>query len=108
MIQIQSASHSHLRCFPAGDLDHRVGRCLRRVIGRVLRPGIDVVVDLRHVESIDAAGVSALADSFRIVRTLGGTARVCNARPGLRWRLELVGIGRPLMATAMPDLSGAA
>jgi anti-anti-sigma regulatory factor len=69
---------------------------------------MDVVFDLRHVESIDAAGVSALADSFRIVRTLGGTARVCNTRPGLRWRLELVGIERPLVGSSIPVLSGAA
>jgi anti-anti-sigma factor len=69
---------------------------------------MDVVVDLRHVESMDAAGVSALANSFRLVRSLGGTARVCNTRPGLRWRLELVGIERPLVDTSISDLSGAA
>jgi anti-anti-sigma regulatory factor len=57
---------------------------------------------------MDAAGVSALSDSFRLVRTLGGTARVCNTRPSLRWRLQLVGIERPLLGTAIPDLSGAA
>jgi anti-anti-sigma factor len=69
---------------------------------------MSVVVDLRHVESIDAAGVGALAQSFRLVRTLGGTARVCNTRPHLRWRLELVGIERPLERTSRPRYSGAA
>jgi anti-anti-sigma factor len=69
---------------------------------------MDVVVDLRHVESMDAAGVSALTDSVRLVRTLGGTARVCNTRPGLRWRLQLVGIEPLRAATAIPDLTGAA
>jgi anti-anti-sigma factor len=64
---------------------------------------MDVVVDLRHVESMNAAGVSALTDSFRRVRTLGGTARVCNTRPDLRWRLELVGLERPLVGSSIPD-----
>jgi anti-anti-sigma factor len=108
VIKIHTPSHSHLRCFPAGDLDHRAAIGLRQVVGRVLRPGMDVVFDLRDVESMDATGVSALTDSFRLVRTLGGAARVCNTRRDLRWRLELVGLERPLVGSSVPDLCGAA
>jgi anti-anti-sigma factor len=108
VINVQAATRSRFRCFPAGDLDQQAATRLRRVIGPVLRPGLDVIVDLRHVESMDAAGVGALADFLRLVRTLGGTARVCHARPRLRWRLELVGIEGPALGASVPPYYGVA
>jgi anti-anti-sigma factor len=108
VINIQCGSETCIRCFPSGDLDQRAARDLRQVILCALRPGVDVVVDLRLVESIDAAGVGALSDSIRMVRSAGGMARVCNTPARARWRLDLVGIERPLVCISEPEYSGAA
>jgi anti-anti-sigma regulatory factor len=67
---------------------------LRHVIGDLLVPGVNVVIDLRHVSYAEAIGLSALVGSVRRLRSVGGTTSIRNANPRLRWHLGLVGADR--------------
>jgi anti-anti-sigma factor len=87
---------SSIVCKPRGTLDWVGATCLRHVINDSLRPGIEVVIDLSHVDRVDAVGMSALLGSVRRVRAIGSRAVVCNIQPAVRQRLELVGIYRDL------------
>jgi anti-anti-sigma factor len=87
---------SSIICRPWGRLDWVEATCLRHVINDSLRPGIEVVIDLGHVDSVDAVGMSTLLGSVRRVRAIGSRVLVCNIQPAVRRRLELVGIYRDL------------
>jgi anti-anti-sigma factor len=70
---------------------------LRHVIGDLLRPGVEITIDLSRVEFIDAVGISAIVGSVRRVRAVGGRVHICRPSPPVRWRLEVAGI-YPLVA----------
>ena len=97
MIETYVDRASSIVCKPWGRLDWVEATCLRHVINDALRPGIEVVIDLGHVDSVDAVGMSALLGSVRRVRAIGSRVRVCNVQPAVRGRLELVGIYRDLI-----------
>ena len=103
MIGMHACSDSRIICCPVGDLDQAIAGSLRRLVSDTVRSGVEILIDLRDVGYMDAAGVSALADCVRLVRAVGGTARVCNPSPRVRWRLELLGIESPqtLSSTAV-------
>jgi anti-anti-sigma factor len=105
MITVQSRPES-IVVFPSGHLGLDRSFSLRHVIGQVLEPGLNVVIDLRHVLSVDAEGLSALAGSARRVRAVGGTACVANANPRVRWLLGLIGLERYIAASPEPSSSG--
>jgi anti-anti-sigma factor len=92
MLKLEMCSDRSTWCSPIGGLDQAGGSTLGRAIRSVLRPGIEIVIDLRRVSFIDADGVAALVECARQARAVGGEVRVCHARPRVRWRLELVGI----------------
>ena len=106
MIEIEHQHDSTVLCRPSGDLDLPGSLTLRHVLADILRPGLKVVIDLRHVRVVDAVGVSALVGTGRRVRSVGGTARIINTNPRLRCLLRSVGAGQLLaepFVTSSPD-----
>ena len=91
MIETQLDSCEIIVCTPWGDLDWIGATSLRHVMGNVLQPGIEAVIDLSHVDSLDGAGISALLGSSRRARSIGCTVRIRNASPELRQLLERFG-----------------
>jgi anti-anti-sigma factor len=75
---------------------------LRHAIGKVLRPGITLDIDLKHVGFVDSAGISTLVALVRTVRSSGGTAQIGNAAPLIRRRLEILGVYHLLTGEARP------
>ena len=108
MIETESTSDSTLICRVSGELDFDSGVTLRHLVGDLLRPGLDLVVDLGQVAFIDAVGVSALVGTVRRVRATGGSARVCNVSPRARWVLELAGVEHQLAVSSAVARHGAA
>jgi anti-anti-sigma factor len=94
MIDTPIRPGSKVVCKPSGDLDWHGATSLRQQVRASLRPGAEIVIDLSPVEFIDAAGMHAVVGSVRLARIFGATARVCNARPNVRRRMELVGVYR--------------
>jgi anti-anti-sigma factor len=81
-----------VRLSPLGDLDWISARALRHAVHDLINPRMRVEFDLHDVMSIDAAGISALLGSVRLIRSLGGEARVCNMSKPVRSRFEMLGI----------------
>jgi anti-anti-sigma factor len=88
MIETQLRSPESIVCTPWGDLDWIGAMSLRHVMTDVIQPGVEVVIDLDHVNSVDAVGVSALVGSSRRARAIGCTVRIRNATPHLCRLLE--------------------
>jgi anti-anti-sigma factor len=87
-------------CRPSGGLGWIAAVSLRHAIGDLLRPGVEVVIDLRRVDFIDAVGISALVGSVRRVRAVGGQAEIRGGSSQVRRRMELAGICPLLMGSA--------
>src|ERR1700722_9179806 len=92
MIETETCSDSTAIWRPSGDLDIASAVPLRHLVGDILRSELDLVIDLDEVTFVDAVGISALVGAIRRVRAAGGTARVSNINPRVRWVLELVGV----------------
>jgi anti-anti-sigma factor len=92
MIDIQTRSDGDISFCPGSEFGVPATSVLRLLVNKALKSGRDIVIDLRHVGFIEPAGVTALADSVRTVRAVGGRARICNAGSRVQWRLELVGL----------------
>ena len=97
LTELQMDTGSSVTCRPLGDLDLVSAVSLRHLIGEVLRPGLEVVIDLQNVSFIDAVGLSALVGSVRRARAVGGRARISNPQPRVQSLFRLVGIDRLLM-----------
>jgi anti-anti-sigma factor len=65
---------------------------LRHLIGDILRPGVEVLIDLSRVDFIDAVGISAIVGSVRRVRAVGGQAEIRGRSSQVRHRVELAGV----------------
>jgi anti-anti-sigma factor len=83
---------------PSRDLDLEGSTRFRHAIASILKPGVNLVLNLSNVERIEAIGASAVVGSIRRVRAAGGTVRICNANPRVAWYLKLVGADRLTMA----------
>ena len=94
MINVEKWPGSSVVCQPLGALDLEAASELRHRITAILRPELDLVLDLSHVDYIDAFGASALVGSLRRVRAMGGSPRVCHVNPRIRWVLDIIGIDR--------------
>jgi anti-anti-sigma factor len=103
MISVQSCPDSVV-VLPYGHLDLDGSFELRHIIGKVLEPEVNIIIDLRHVDSIDAEGLSALVGSARRARAVGGTAIITHANPRLQWLLGLTGADRLVLASAESSL----
>ncbi len=96
VIETQVLSDSSIVCQPSGSLDWMAAVSLRDAIGDSLRPGVDVVMDLRRLEFIDAVGIGAMVGSVSRVPAVDGHAERCGASGEVRHRLELAGVYRPV------------
>ncbi|MBO0693047.1 MAG: STAS domain-containing protein [Acidimicrobiaceae bacterium] len=93
MIELQTCRDSVI-CRPSGNLDWESARSLRHVVGDLVRPGLNLVLDMSHVAFMDAVGVSAVVGSARRVLAAGGTIRISHASQRVLWLLHLVGVDR--------------
>jgi len=71
-------------CKPTGRLDCSGAAALRHEVHTVLHPEVNLHIDLRHLNFVDAIGMSALVGSVRRVKAVGGKARIQNASPARR------------------------
>lgn len=108
MIQIENCQDNTTVLRLSGDLDLISSFHLRHVVYDILEPGLDLVIDLRRVRTIDAVGVSALIGSVRRVRASGGRARVTNAKPRVRWLFHTLGVEQLVEPIAMVQRPGVA
>jgi anti-anti-sigma factor len=103
--QLHSSGSIVLRLW--GDLDWIAAQSLRHVMTDMLRPGIEVVVDLSHVASFDAVGISALVGSSRRARSVGCRLRIHSAGPEVYLLLERFCV-QSVLATSVDDHNDAA
>lgn len=89
---VRRASDVSVVCRPTGGLDWTGAVALRHYLHGVLRPGMDLHIDLGDLDFVDAVGISALVGSVRRVRALGGRAQIRNPRPEVRRRLQILGV----------------
>jgi anti-anti-sigma factor len=108
MIEIEYRPDSTIVCRPSGDLDFTASIAFRHVMSDLLRPGLNIVIDLRYVGGIDATGVSALVGSIRRAQAVGGTARISNANSRVKWFVRLVGADRLIEPSSLTLRPGAA
>jgi anti-anti-sigma factor len=108
MIETQTRSDGRIVLRPFEDLDWAGSLALRHLVHDALSPGLDVVIDLREVDHVDAVGLSAIAGVIRRVRAVGGETDLCNPRPRVRRRLELAGIYQLLLRRPARTGDGAA
>jgi anti-sigma B factor antagonist len=92
MIQIEDCEDNTTVLRLSGDLDLISSFHLRHVVYDILEPGLNLVIDLRQLRTIDAVGLSALIGSVRRVRASGGRAHVTNAKPRVRWLFQTLGV----------------
>ncbi len=88
MIEIESRGDSAVILRPIGDLDIGSSFHYRHVVDDLLRPSLDVTIDLAEVGSVDSFGLSALVGTIRRVASVGGRASIRNAPPRIDWFLN--------------------
>jgi anti-anti-sigma factor len=94
MIDTQLRSHESIVCTLWGDLDWVGATALRHVMADLLQPGMEVVIDLRLVDSCDAVGISALVGSTRRARAVGCRVRILDD-PRNEHQAPAVSVGHP-------------
>ena len=74
------------------------------------KPAVYVIDDpsRRRVDSVDADELSALVDSARRVRVIGGTGSITHPNPRAKWLLGLTGAPRLVVMSAERPTRGAA
>ncbi|HEX4863151.1 MAG TPA: STAS domain-containing protein, partial [Acidimicrobiales bacterium] len=92
MVKIETYPNGVVCLRPVGDLDWSNATALRHAVHSILRLHVRVELDLQDVESIDAAGLSALVGSVRLIRNIPGQVRVIHMPPAVRSRVELLRI----------------
>ena len=105
---IETELHSEgVVCTPWGDLDWASATTFRHVMSDLLQPGTDILIDLRHVDTIDAGGVSALVGFARRAHSIGCRASIRNATPELCGRLRRLGL-QWILDSSIPNGNDAA
>jgi anti-anti-sigma regulatory factor len=94
MIEISIPSDSTVVCRPIGDLDLAGSIQLRHVIADLVRPDLNLEIDLRDTGAVEAIGISALIGAMRRVHSLGGTATVAHASPKVQWFIDCLAVDR--------------
>jgi anti-anti-sigma factor len=108
VIETIVCADSNIVCKPLGNLDWASAMSLRHVVRDSLQPGVEIVIDLSRVNSIDSIGMHAVVGTIRLARALGATARISNARPQVDRLMDLVGVYRLLMRSPVIKVGGAA
>jgi anti-anti-sigma factor len=81
---------------PSGPLDHLAATALRHAVAHSVHRGIDLLLDLGDVDSIDAVGISALVGTVRRTRALGGSTTIYNVGSDVRERMAQAGVAHLL------------
>jgi anti-sigma B factor antagonist len=89
-------------CCIEGNLDSQTVTGFRARVAS-LRPGGNVVFDLRKVPFVDSVGLGALIGAVRRVRESGGDVVVSRPRPPVRRALHLTAIDRSVSVVASLD-----
>lgn len=97
MIETYVSGESSVVCKPLGNLDWAGAMSLRQVVRESLQPGLELVIDLSRVNSIDAIGMHALVPCIRLARAFGVTTRIRNVLPRVQRLMDLVVVERLLM-----------
>jgi anti-anti-sigma factor len=108
MITLHTCPDSTVVCRPEGTLDYNAATQLRHLVGGILSPDLNLVLDLSRVHHIDGVGASALVGSVRRVRAMGGRSRISDVNPRIKWVLEVLGIDRFLTQVLTPEAPDAA
>ena len=89
-----------------GDMHELVRGQEQRLLDR-LAPVVgehSILLDLRSIERIDAAGIAALISAYGVARNAGHDLKVVNASPRVKEILALVGLDRILLShNAVPN-----
>jgi anti-anti-sigma regulatory factor len=94
MIKLEGSPSSVVICRPSEDVDVSEWMTLPSLTSDPLQPGLSVLIDLRHVDHVDAVTVKTLVDNARLLQSAGGTTTIVNANRWVHWRLKLVGMDR--------------
>ncbi len=77
----------------SGSLLAPIRRDLSRTIGALIGRGERrVLLDLRGLDDVDAAGVGELVRAFNMMRRAGGALRIAQANPHVRRLLRTAGV----------------
>ena len=98
MIETQIRDDYTVCLRPLSDLDWVNGVSLRHAVQDMLQPGQRVLIDLRYVNNIDAAGMKTLVGSIRRVLAVGGEIELSNPRLSVRHLLTHAGIYSMLLS----------
>jgi anti-anti-sigma factor len=91
-----------------GNLDWSGAVILRHLVSDLVRPNLQLVIDLDHLEDLDGVGVSALLGTVRRLRAIGGTTRFQNFPARLRPYLQASGASEILGRTGTTIAEGIA
>ena len=94
MIEIESSGDSAVILRPIGDLDFGSSFHYRHVVDDLVRPSLNLTIDLGQVGSVDSFGLSALVGTIRRLASVGGRASIRNAPPRIHWILHPSAISR--------------
>jgi anti-sigma B factor antagonist len=93
MNTVPDQAKSPVVCYIEGNLDSDTVAAFRALVAR-LRPGHDVIFDLRQVPFVDSVGLWAMLGAVRRVRENGGDAVISQPRPPVRRALHYTAIDR--------------
>jgi anti-anti-sigma factor len=92
MIETNTCADGRVKLRAFGEFSGATAVSLRHLVVDSVGQGVVLVIDLRCVERIDTEGVSALVGTVRRGRSVGGEARVVNARPEVKATFQLAGV----------------
>jgi anti-anti-sigma factor len=102
LIETEIRNNDTIYLRPLSDLDWVNALSLRHAVHEMLQPRQRVLIDLSHVNYIDAAGIRTLVGSIRRVRAVGGEVELSNPCLSVGRRLTLAGI----YGLLLPPLEG--
>jgi anti-sigma B factor antagonist len=103
MRTLPKENNSPAVCYFEGNLESETVAGFRALVA-AMRPGQNVILDLRQVPFVDSAGLGALLGSVRRIRESGGDAIICRPRPSVRRALHLTAIDRSVgVATSIEE-----
>lgn len=102
MIKTETHPDGMVSLRPIGDLDWSNAGALGHAVHNVLTPFVRVEIDLEHVVSVDAVGITRLLRSVRLIRSIAGEVQVTKVPAAVQSRLDLLGIDLRFIGTSRP------
>jgi stage II sporulation protein AA (anti-sigma F factor antagonist) len=85
-----------------GEIDLSTAPEVRAEVGRIARPGMQVVIDLTGVGFMDSTGLGSLVWARRRLRRIGGDILIVRPRPNVRRVLEISGVSEIVPVEGFP------